>query len=54
MFYGDRPTSIFCTLPLSGPTACVLVEPDGDCEDGDEPEGGVTVEPFAVYGPKGG
>jgi hypothetical protein len=51
MFLGDRPAAVSCLLPLSSSLTCSLVEPTDDDED--EPEGGVIVEPFAVYGPKG-
>ena len=54
VFLGKRPTSLFRSLPLPGSTACSLVEPTDDDEDEDKPERGVIVEPFMVFGPKGG
>jgi hypothetical protein len=51
VFFGRRPTTTFCSLPLSGSTSCALVEPTGD-EDEDKPERGAVAEPFVVFGPK--
>jgi hypothetical protein len=52
LFLGDRPPTVSRPLP-AGSSSCVLHEPL-DCDEEDEAEEDVTVEPFAVYGPKNG
>jgi hypothetical protein len=50
LFMGDRPPTVSRPMPVGRSSSCVLHEPLGDDED--EAEDDVTVEPFAVYGPK--
>jgi hypothetical protein len=52
-FLRDPGTSLSMTLPGSDADSCMLHEPAED-EDEDESEEGVTIEPFAVFGAKGG
>ena len=48
MYYGKRPHSLSCSLPLPSSPIDSVVEPEED-EDEDEPDEGVILEPFVVY-----
>jgi hypothetical protein len=50
-YFGERPTTIFRSTPCDSVPEVDLAEPE---DDQDEPVGGIIVEPFAVFGPKGG
>ncbi|HVK13645.1 MAG TPA: hypothetical protein VM597_33165 [Gemmataceae bacterium] len=51
MYVGERQTSIFHSTPCDQRPD---FDPADQPDDEDEPPGGVVVEPFVVFGPKGG